>query len=62
MLSLKLKVTQSYQTLCYPMDYTVHGILQTKTLEWVAVTFSRRCSQTRDQTQVSHIIGGFFTI
>ena len=38
------------------------GILQAKILEWVAMTFSRASSQTRDQTQVSHIAGGFFTI
>ena len=29
--------------------------------EWVAVPFSRGSSQPRDQTQVSHIAGGFFT-
>jgi len=44
-----------------PMDYTVHGILQARILEWVAVPFSRGSSQPRDQTQVSHIAGGFFT-
>ena len=48
-------------TLCDPLDYTVHGILQARILEWVAVPFSRRSSQPRDQTQVSHIAGGFFT-
>ena len=46
---------------CNPMDYRVHGILQARILEWVAFPFSRRCSQSRDQTQVSHIAGGFFT-
>ena len=30
-------------------------------LEWVACTFSRGSSQPRDQTQISHIVGGFFT-
>ena len=44
-----------------PMDYTVHGILQTRTLEWVAFPFSRGSSQTRDQTQVSCIAARFFT-
>ena len=39
------------------MDYTVHGILQARILEWVAVPFSRGSSQPRDQTQVSHIAG-----
>ena len=57
----KVKVTQSSLTLCDPMDYTVHGILQARRLEWVAFSFSRGSSQLRDQTQVSHIAGGFFT-
>ena len=35
------------------MDYTVHGILQARILELVAVPFSRGSSQPRDQTQVS---------
>ena len=39
----------------------VHGILQARILEWVAVPFSRGSSQPRDRTQVSHIAGGFFT-
>ena len=43
------------------MDYTVYGILQARILEWVAFPFFRRFSQPRDQTQVSHIAGGFFT-
>ena len=37
-------------TLCDPTDYLVHGILQTRTLEWVAVIFSRGSSQPKDQT------------
>ena len=37
----KLKVTQSCPTLCDPMDCIVHGILQARTLEWVAFSFSR---------------------
>ena len=44
-----------------PHDYTVHGILQVRILEWVAFPFSRGTSQSRDGTQVSHIAGGFFT-
>ena len=47
--------------LCNPMDYTVHGIPQARILEWVAFLFFRGSSQPRDQTQVSHIAGGFFT-
>ena len=58
---VKVKVAQSCPTLCNPMDYTVHGILQARTLEWVAFPFSRGSSKPRDRTQVSHIAGGFFT-
>ena len=43
------------------MDYTIHGILQARILEWVAFPFSRVTSQPRDQTQVSRIAGRFFT-
>ena len=32
---MKVKVVQSHPTLCDPMDYTVHGILQARILEWV---------------------------
>ena len=42
-------------------DYTDHGILQARILEWVAFLFSRGSSQPRDWTQVSHIAGRFFT-
>ena len=56
-----VKVTQSCPTLCDPMDYTVQGILQARILEWITFPFSRRSSQPRDWTQVSHIAGGFFT-
>ena len=41
--------TQSCPTLCDPTDYTVHGILQARILEWVAFPFSRGSSQPRDQ-------------
>ena len=58
---VKAKVAHLCPTLCDPMDYTVHGILQARILEWVAFPFSRGSSQPRDQTQVSHIAGGFFT-
>ena len=51
-------VTQSCPTLCNPMDYSlpcssVHGILQTRILEWVAMHSSSGSSQPRDQTWVS---------
>ena len=58
---MKAKVTQSCLTLCNPVDYPVHGILQARKLEWVAVPFSRGSSQPSDGTQVSHIAGRFFT-
>ena len=56
----KVRVTHSCPTLCDPMDYTAHGILQARIPEWVAFPFSRGSSQPRDQTQVSHIAGRFF--
>ena len=43
------------------MDYTVHGILQARILEWGVFPFSGGSSQPRDRTQVSLIAGGFFT-
>ena len=54
-------------TLCDHMDcslpgFSVHGILQARILEWVAIHFSRRSSQPRDQTHISCIAGIFFTI
>ena len=58
---MEVKVTQTCLTLCDPMDYTVHGILQARILEWVDSPFYRRSSQPRDQTQVSRIAGRFFT-
>ena len=39
----------------------VHGILQARILEWIAISFSRGSSQHRVQTQVSCIAGRFFT-
>ena len=57
----EVKVAQSYPTLCNPLAYTVHGILQARILEWVAFPFSRGSSQPRGWTQVSHTVGGFFT-
>ena len=60
-LNMKVKVTQSCPLFWDPMDYTVHGILQARILEWVVFPFSRGSSQPRDQTQVSLTVGGFFT-
>ena len=61
MVSECVKVAQLCLTLCDPMDYAVHGILQARVLEWVAFPFSGASSQLRDRTQVSCIAGGFFT-
>ena len=47
---------------CSPPDSSVHGILPARILELVAMPSSRRSSQSRDGTQVSHIASGFFTI
>ena len=59
---VKVKVAQSCLILCDTMDYAVHGILQARILEWVAVRFSRGSSESRDQTQVYHIAGGCFLL
>ena len=56
-----VKVTQLCPSLYNPMNYTVHGILQARILERLAVPFSRGSSQPRDRIQVSHIAGVFFT-
>ena len=47
---------------CSPPDYSVHAILQAKILERVAIPFSRGSSLSGNQTQVSCIVGGMFTI
>ena len=52
---MKVKVAQPCATLCDPMDYIVHGILQARIVEWVAFPFSRGSSKPRDRTQVSCI-------
>ena len=61
------EVAQSCLTLCDPVDCSlpgssVHGILQARILEWVAISFSRVSSQPRDQTQVSRIGGRRFNL
>ena len=55
-------VIQSCLSFCDPMDPSVHGILQARILELVAIPFSRGSSWPRDQTWVSCTEGGFFTI
>ena len=54
------KLLQLYPTLCDPMDCSlpgssVHGILQARIFEWVAMPSSRGSSQPRDQTCISYI-------
>ena len=66
-MKVKVSVTQSCPTLCDPMDCSppdssVPGILQARTLEWVAIPFCRGSSWPRDQTWVSCMAGRFFTI
>ena len=56
-----------YLTLCDPMDCSlpgssIHGILQARRLEWVAISFSRGSSWPRDRTWVSRIAGRHFTV
>ena len=53
-----LSLVLSCLTSCNPMDWSppgssVHGILQARVLEWVAISFSRGASQLRDETHVS---------
>jgi len=47
---------------CSPPSSSVHGIVQARILEWVAVSFSRGSSWPRDRTQVSHIAGRRFNL
>ena len=60
-MKVKVKVVQSCPTLCDPMDYTVHGTLWARILEWVAYPFSSGSSRPRNRTSVSCIAGRFFT-
>ena len=62
-----VSVTQSCPILCNPMDCSplgasVHGISQTRMLEWIDMSFSRGSSRPRDRTWVSCISGRFFTV
>ena len=59
-LCVHAKLLQSCLTLCDSMDcslpgFSVHGILQARTLVWVAMPSSRGSSLSRDQTCVSYI-------
>ena len=60
-------VAQMCLTLCDPMDCSppgssVHGILQARVLEWIAIPISRRSSRPGDQTWVSRVVDRCFTI
>ena len=64
---LKVLVTQSCPTLCNPRvcnppASSVHGLLQARILEWIAIAFSRVSSQPRGQTQVSCTARKVFTV
>ena len=59
--ALKVKVAQSCPTLCHPIDYIVHWLLQARILEWVAFPLPRGSSQSRNRTRFFCIAGGFFT-
>ena len=66
-LKVKVLVGQSCPTLCHPMDCTppassVYEIFRARTLEWVAIPFSRGTSQPKDRTWVSHTAVRFFAI
>ena len=55
---VKSEIAQSCLTLCNPVDCSpsgssIHGILQARILEWVAISFSRGSSQPRDPTRSS---------
>ena len=61
------EVAQSCPTPCGPVDCSppgssLHGILQARILEWVAISFSRGSSQPRDRTQVSCIASRCFNL
>ena len=51
----------SHPTLCHSMDFTFHGILQARILEWVPLTFFRGSSLPRDQIHISYIASRFFS-
>ena len=56
------EVTSVVSDSLQPMDSSIHGILQARTLEWVAISFSRAPSGPRDWTWFSRIAGRLFTV
>ena len=66
-MKVKVKLFSRVRLFCDPMDCSpqgssIHGILQARLLEWVAISFSRGPSQPRDRTQVSCIAGRRFNL
>ena len=64
---VKVLVAQLCPTLCEPvdcspLDSSVHGILQARILEWVAIPFSRGLPKPGIEAGSTHIAGRFFTI
>ena len=53
--SLQLYLTLDDPRDCGPPGSTLHGILQARILEWVAIPFSRMSSQPKDQTHKSYV-------
>ena len=56
----KVNIAQLCPTIWNPLDYTVHGILQVRILEWTAFHFLMASSQPKDWTQAPYIAGKFF--
>ena len=66
-MQVEVLLAQSCPTFCDPIDCSppgsfFRGIFQARIVEWVAISFSRGSSWPRDQTQVSCIAGGCFTV
>ena len=61
-LAVQLCLTRRPHGLCSLPGSSVHGILQVRRLEWVAIPFSKRSSWPRDQTHVTCIAGRFFIV
>ena len=59
LLKYEAKVAQLCLTLCNPMDYMVHGILQARILQWVLFLL-QGIFPTQGLNQVSRIAGRFF--
>ena len=61
MLAAQLCLTLCDTMDCSPSGSSFHGILQARSLEWVAISVSRGSSRPRDWTRISCTAGGFFT-